>query len=252
MGTPSGVCPVAFWVMLRSIMGYGYPPRCGQTENITFPILRMRKVISDIHERKFCCIVEIITIILQIAIYLKPFKLNVWLLILATIPFCALAVFAIVRLSPVLLRKQQRTDFGLFEDSILFSFGALFAQGRWYFGLKFFALNRLAVVWRTQYFKISVEVTARFISQLIGNYTTKMAQVSIEMNGYLCFSQICLGKTYWNNAHYFRCQNVSATDKFIWRNQNSSSFDFYLYLVSLKFHSLLATGIHRNRPQWML
>ena len=30
MGTPPGVCPMAFWVMLQSIMGYGYPP-CGQT-----------------------------------------------------------------------------------------------------------------------------------------------------------------------------------------------------------------------------
>ena len=37
-------CPMAFWAMLQSIMGYGYPPRCEQTENITFPILRMRAV----------------------------------------------------------------------------------------------------------------------------------------------------------------------------------------------------------------
>ena len=28
MGTPPGVCPMAFWEMLQSIMGYGYPPRC--------------------------------------------------------------------------------------------------------------------------------------------------------------------------------------------------------------------------------
>ena len=28
-GYPPGVCPMAFWVMLQSIMGYGYPlPRC--------------------------------------------------------------------------------------------------------------------------------------------------------------------------------------------------------------------------------
>ena len=26
MGPPPGVCPMAFWVMLQSIMGYGYPP----------------------------------------------------------------------------------------------------------------------------------------------------------------------------------------------------------------------------------
>ena len=25
---PLGVCPMEFWVMLQSIMGYGYPPRC--------------------------------------------------------------------------------------------------------------------------------------------------------------------------------------------------------------------------------
>ena len=31
---PPSVCPMAFWVMLRSIMGYGYPP-CGQTEGQT-------------------------------------------------------------------------------------------------------------------------------------------------------------------------------------------------------------------------
>ena len=28
---PLGVCPMAFWEMLQSIMGYGYPP-CGQTD----------------------------------------------------------------------------------------------------------------------------------------------------------------------------------------------------------------------------
>ena len=27
-GTPLSVCPMEFWVMLQSIMGYGYPPRC--------------------------------------------------------------------------------------------------------------------------------------------------------------------------------------------------------------------------------
>ena len=44
-GTPLDVCPMAFWVMLQSIMGYGHtPPRCEQTENITFPILRIRAV----------------------------------------------------------------------------------------------------------------------------------------------------------------------------------------------------------------
>ena len=34
-GTPPGVCPMAFWEMLQSIMGYGYPPpRCGQTNKV--------------------------------------------------------------------------------------------------------------------------------------------------------------------------------------------------------------------------
>ena len=28
MGTTPGVYPMAFWVMLQSIMGYGYPPQC--------------------------------------------------------------------------------------------------------------------------------------------------------------------------------------------------------------------------------
>ena len=44
---PSG-CPMAFWEMLQSIMGYGYPP-CGQTDgrtdtcqNITFPSYYVR------------------------------------------------------------------------------------------------------------------------------------------------------------------------------------------------------------------
>ena len=50
-GTPSRVPPLrpmAFWVMLQSIMGYGYPP-CGQTDgrtdacqNITFPSYYVR------------------------------------------------------------------------------------------------------------------------------------------------------------------------------------------------------------------
>ena len=29
---PIGVCPMVFWVMLQSIMGYGYRPPCGQTD----------------------------------------------------------------------------------------------------------------------------------------------------------------------------------------------------------------------------
>ena len=28
LGAPLGVYPMEFWVMLQSIMGYGYPPRC--------------------------------------------------------------------------------------------------------------------------------------------------------------------------------------------------------------------------------
>ena len=47
-GYPPGVCPMAFWEMLQSIMGYGYPP-CGQTDgrtdacqNITFPSYYIR------------------------------------------------------------------------------------------------------------------------------------------------------------------------------------------------------------------
>ena len=47
---PPGVCPMAFWVMLQSIMGYGYPPppRCGLTKwNYYLPVvLRTRAVIS--------------------------------------------------------------------------------------------------------------------------------------------------------------------------------------------------------------
>ena len=33
-GTPLGVCPMAFWEMLQSIMGYGYPPECEQTNKV--------------------------------------------------------------------------------------------------------------------------------------------------------------------------------------------------------------------------
>ena len=32
-GTPPD-CPMAFWEMLQIIMGYGYPPRCGQTNKV--------------------------------------------------------------------------------------------------------------------------------------------------------------------------------------------------------------------------
>ena len=32
-GYPPG-CPMAFWEMLQSIMGYGYPPRCEQTNKV--------------------------------------------------------------------------------------------------------------------------------------------------------------------------------------------------------------------------
>ena len=33
-GYPPSVCPMAFWVMLQSIMGYGYPPWCEQTNKV--------------------------------------------------------------------------------------------------------------------------------------------------------------------------------------------------------------------------
>ena len=42
---PPGVCPMAFWVMLQSIMGYGYPPQVWtdkQSETITFPSYYVR------------------------------------------------------------------------------------------------------------------------------------------------------------------------------------------------------------------
>ena len=78
-------------------------------------------------------ILKNVPIILQIAIYLKPFKLDVWLLILATIPFGGLVVFSITRLSPALQWKKARMEFEVFTNSILFSFGALFAQGKCHF-----------------------------------------------------------------------------------------------------------------------
>ena len=31
---PPASCPMAFWEMLQSIMGYGYPPSCGQTNKV--------------------------------------------------------------------------------------------------------------------------------------------------------------------------------------------------------------------------
>ena len=34
VGYPPGVCPMAFWEMLQSIMGYGYPPGCEQTNKV--------------------------------------------------------------------------------------------------------------------------------------------------------------------------------------------------------------------------
>ena len=50
-GTPPGVCPMAFWVMLQSIMGYGYPPH-GQTDRHVSKhylpvVLRTRAVIKQ-------------------------------------------------------------------------------------------------------------------------------------------------------------------------------------------------------------
>ena len=50
---PRGVCPMAFWEMLQSIMGYGYPPpppvdrqidgRTDACQNITFPSRAVKK-----------------------------------------------------------------------------------------------------------------------------------------------------------------------------------------------------------------
>ena len=64
MGTPPPSCPVAFWEMLQSIMGYGYP-LCGQTDRHVSKhylpvVLRTRAVTNhicwgilfDIEERK--------------------------------------------------------------------------------------------------------------------------------------------------------------------------------------------------------
>ena len=45
-GNPPPVCPMAFWEMLQSIMGYGYPPppvwTDKQSETITFPSYYVR------------------------------------------------------------------------------------------------------------------------------------------------------------------------------------------------------------------
>ena len=44
-GYPPSVCPMAFWEMLQSIVGYGYPPVDRQTDtcqNITFPSYYVR------------------------------------------------------------------------------------------------------------------------------------------------------------------------------------------------------------------
>ena len=64
----------------------------------------------------------------------------------------------------------------------------------------------LAVVWRTQCLKISVEVTV----------TALQGWPKFPLKS---FSQIGMVKLFWNFAHHFRCQNVTTTDKIIWRNQ---------------------------------
>ena len=51
-------------------------------------------------------------------------------MILITIPFGALVIFSIRRVSPTVSRKERVMKFGLFDNSLLFSFGALFAQGK--------------------------------------------------------------------------------------------------------------------------
>ena len=49
---PPSVCPMEFWVMLQSIMGYGYPPVDMQMDgwtaacqNITFPLYYVRRAV---------------------------------------------------------------------------------------------------------------------------------------------------------------------------------------------------------------
>ena len=84
----------------------------------------------DFHVSKITQTAEMtLTFVLQIAIYLKPFKLNVWLPILATIPFGGIVIFIITKLSPTITWMKRRTEYGLFQNSLLFSFGALFTQG---------------------------------------------------------------------------------------------------------------------------
>ena len=51
-------------------------------------------------------------------------------MILITIPFGALVIFSIRRVSPKVSRKEREMEFELFDSSLLFSFGTLFSQGK--------------------------------------------------------------------------------------------------------------------------
>ena len=68
--------------------------------------------------------------ILQIAIYTKPFKWQVWLLILATIPFIAMATFTSTKIDPSLTIAEKNRQFGLYKDSFSYSLGAFSSQGK--------------------------------------------------------------------------------------------------------------------------
>ena len=47
------VCPMAFWEMLQSIMGYGYPPRCGLTNKVKLLPSRHTMYVGGNYSGKF-------------------------------------------------------------------------------------------------------------------------------------------------------------------------------------------------------
>ena len=104
--------------------------------------------------------------------------------------------------------------------------------------------NLSTVIWRRWCYKISVEVITTFTSQLMSNQTTKMGQISIEINGNIYFSQFWHGENFLNFAQCFRCENVSTKGKNIWRNQYSS----FLGGLSLHLNHLIAERM--SAPYW--
>ena len=106
---------------------------------VVAPITRMtmREIYADFADIPFYS--EFTTVVMQepdpdastVGLFLRPFKREVWICILAAVPLAGVVLLLYVRAySVVLPRRQNQTGLDTVVDTLWFSGGALLQQGK--------------------------------------------------------------------------------------------------------------------------